>query len=196
MKTTIIKEDIIKNAAIEYKKFMEVLGLDLTDDNLRNTPTRVAKSYVDDLFGGLYEDEPRITVFDNQNGYDQMICQTNIHVVSMCSHHFLPFIGHAAVAYIPAANGKIIGLSKLNRIVRHFARRPQVQENLTQQIHDYLEKTLIDSLGIAVYIEARHTCINLRGVKDIGSITKTSKLTGSFKEKNSTRDEFFRMIKF
>lgn len=186
----------IDKAVIAYAEFMQALGLDLTDDNLKDTPFRVTQSFINDLFSGLYKDEPKITVFDNQDGYDQMICQTGIDVVSICSHHFLPFIGKAAVAYIPIPDGKIIGLSKLNRIVQYFARRPQVQENLTQQIHDYLNKRLENSLGIAVYIEAKHTCVNLRGVKDPNSIMKTTKLSGAFKENHSTRDEFYRMISF
>lgn len=185
---------IIDMAAAKYREFMECLGLDLSDDNTRDTPIRVAKSFVNDLFSGLYDDEPKITSFDNQDKYDQMICQSNINVVSICSHHHLPFYGKATLAYIPTPDGKIIGLSKLNRIVEYFARRPQVQENLTQQIHQYLETKLEDSLGIAVYIEARHMCVGLRGVKDPNSVMTTSKLSGVFKDKPETRAEFFQMM--
>lgn len=188
------KEKIIKEAAVHYGKFMETLGIDMDDDNSRDTPTRVAKAFVHDLFKGLYMDEPVITSFDNQNNYDQMICQSKIQVNSVCAHHHIHFTGSATVAYIPKPNGKIIGLSKLNRIVEYFARRPQVQENLTQQIHNFLEKKITDNFGIAVFIEAKHGCVGLRGVEDPNSIMRTSKLSGAFQTQAATRDEFYRMV--
>lgn len=188
------KREMIAEAAKHYRKFMEALKIDLDDDNSRETPERVAKAFIHDLFRGLYTEEPQITSFDNQNHYDQMICQSNIHVNSVCAHHHISFTGFATVAYLPRPEGKIIGLSKLNRIVEYFARRPQVQENLTQQIHSYLEAKLEDSFGVAVYIEAKHGCVGLRGVEDPNSIMRTGKLSGAFKDDPATRDEFYRMV--
>ena len=140
---------------------------------------RVAKMMIDDITQGNYVDEPKVTVFENENNYSGMVFQGNINVSSLCSHHMLPFMGVAHVAYIP--NGKIIGLSKLNRIVNYYARRPQVQENLTEQIHAHIDKVCEGNGCVAVRIIANHTCVSLRGIKD-DSTMMTTKLSGAFRD--------------
>ena len=186
----------IERAKIAYSKFMdEVLPGWETDPNSKDTPHRVAKMFVNELWSGLYGPQPKITVFDNVNVYDGMVFQGNIEVKSQCSHHHMVFYGKAHIAYIPGPSNKIIGLSKLNRVVDFFSRRPQVQENLTMQIHKYLEEIFGDSLGIAVMIEAKHTCVSHRGIGQ-DSTMKTSKLSGVFLEKSGEcREEFYHFIK-
>ena len=189
------KQEIIRRASIKYGEFLNELGFDWqSNPNMAETPTRVAKMMVQDICKGLFTDEPKITVFENLDVYDGMVFQGNIDVKSLCSHHFLPFFGKAFLAYIPGPSNKILGLSKLNRIVDYFSRRPQVQENLTMQIHNYLEELLVDSLGIAVVIEAQHTCVSHRGIGQ-ESTMKTSKLSGVFMDNdNISRQEFYNFI--
>ncbi len=171
-----------------YREIMEILGLDLTNDSLRETPRRVAKMFVNEIFSGL--DPlffPKITVIDNSMGYDQMIVVQDIETLSVCEHHFLTIDGFATVAYIP--ENKVIGLSKISRIVKYFARRPQVQERLTKQIADCLEHVLGTS-HVGVHILAKHYCMITRGVTDSRSWTATSDLRGDFKHSHETREEF------
>lgn len=165
------------------------LGLDLTDDSLSETPHRIAKMYVDETFSGLeYANFPKITVIENKMQVDEMVKVSGITVLSTCEHHFVTIDGKARVAYIP--QDKIIGLSKINRIVRFFSQRPQVQERLTQQIMVALQ-SILGSEDVAVEIDATHYCVKARGVMDAGSSTKTSALSGQFKHNESTRAEFF-----
>lgn len=191
------REDIIKNAAVAYASFLDALKIDWrSDPHSKNTPQRVAKAYVNDLICGCYQTPPVITAFDNNEQYDGMVCQTNIKVVSLCAHHHLPFTGVAHVAYIPTPNGKVIGLSKLNRIVEWFARRPQVQESLTMQIHEYIDQICKLNRGVAVLIEARHSCCANRGIKH-DSTMRTSKVSGAFLENdNLARTEFYKFVEF
>ncbi|MFN3455416.1 MAG: GTP cyclohydrolase I FolE [Pseudobdellovibrio sp.] len=171
-----------------FSEIMKVLGLDLTDDSLADTPKRIAKMYVKEIFGGLNQENfPKITVIENKMQYDQMVCVQNIQVMSFCEHHFQPIDGFATVAYIP--NKKVIGLSKINRVVEFFARRPQVQERLTKQIADCLEYVL-DTKDVAVHINAKHYCVIARGVEDMSSSTATCDLRGEFKNSAETRSEF------
>jgi GTP cyclohydrolase I len=188
------KQAMIIAAASHYGAYMTALGIDWENDpNSSDTPMRVAKAFVNDLAQGCYEDAPKITAFDNLDKYDGIVFQGNIDVKSFCSHHHLPFIGYAHVAYIPSEDGKVIGLSKLNRIVEYFARRPQVQENLCSQIALYLDAVCEGNKGIAVVIEANHMCACVRGVRH-DSTMMTSKLTGAFKDDASTRTEFYKFI--
>ena len=196
------KEQIITNAADAYSKFLHALKIDWRNDpNSSDTPRRAAKAYVNDLITGCYSHDPKITAFDNVDHYGGIIFQGGITVHSMCSHHHLPFVGFAHVAYIPKKNGKIIGLSKMNRIVEHYARRPQVQENLTEQIHRHLDETIGDNLGVAVMVEATHFCAKVRGVKHNHGLMKTSKLSGVFldasdhPEGQDARQEFYDFVK-
>ncbi len=186
------KSEIISNAADAYAKFLDALKIDWKNDpNSMDTPRRVAKSFVNDLIEGCYNPPPNITAFDNLNKYDGIVFEGNIDVKSICSHHHLSFIGKAHVAYIPGE--KVIGLSKLNRIVEWFARRPQVQENLTMQIHDYIDEVCEGNSGVAVLIEANHLCACVRGVKH-DSIMKTAKLSGAFKNNTAARNEFYKFV--
>jgi GTP cyclohydrolase I len=189
-------DEVIKNASVAYEKFLDALRFDWRNDpHSEGTPLRVAKSFVNDLIAGCYEDTPKITAFDNNEHYDGMVFQGGIPVKSLCSHHHLPFTGRAYVAYIPDKKGKVIGLSKLNRIVEFYSRRPQVQESLTMQIHDEIKNTCPDSLGVAVMISATHTCACLRGIKHDGCEMKTSKLSGVFMDNsNLSRNEFYHFI--
>lgn len=180
-----------KIARIEtsFREIMETLGLDLNDDSLSGTPKRVAKMYVKELFSGLKpENKPDARVFDNKYQYGQMLVEKNIRVQSNCEHHFLPILGIAHVAYI--SSGKVIGLSKINRIVEYFGKRPQVQERLTLQIAEELKRVL-NSEDVAVLIDTRHLCVAMRGVQDSSSSTVTTEYSGKFKDKN-VRDEFLR----
>ena len=190
------KQQMIDEAAEHYGKYMDALKIDWRNDpNSSDTPMRVAKSFVNDLAEGCYTKEPNITTFENVNEYDGMVFQGNIKVNSFCSHHHLPFIGNAHVAYIPTNKSKIIGLSKLNRTVEFFARRPQVQENLTMQIHDYIHNLCEGNLGVAVVVEANHMCACVRGVKHDATM-KTAKLSGVFMDNdNQARTEFYNFIK-
>jgi len=186
---------MIEEAAEHYGKYMDALKIDWRNDpNSSDTPMRVAKAFVTDLAEGCYTQSPKITAFENIDGYDGMVFQGNIKVNSFCSHHHLPFIGTAHTAYIPSKEGKIIGLSKLNRIVEFYSRRPQVQENLTMQIHDHINEVCGDNLGVAVMVSANHMCACVRGVKHDATM-KTSKLSGEFMNyKSHARDEFYSFV--
>lgn len=191
------KQIIIERAAAAYEKYMDALGFDWrSDPNSADTPRRVAKAFVNDLAAGCYDEPPKITTFDNVDQYDGLVFQGNIKTNSFCSHHHLPFIGSTHVAYIPGKDGKVIGLSKLNRIVEWFSRRPQVQENLTMQIHKYINEVCEDNNGVAVLVEANHTCAGLRGVKH-DSTMKTARMSGAFldKEDINTRQEFYDFVR-
>jgi GTP cyclohydrolase IA len=191
------KEDIINNAAEAYEKYMDALGFDWrSDPNSADTPRRVAKAFVNDLATGCYNEPPNITTFDNVDQYDGLVFQGNIKTNSFCSHHHLPFIGNTHVAYIPGKDGQVIGLSKLNRIVEWFSRRPQVQENLTMQIHKYINEVCENNSGVAVLVEANHTCASLRGVKH-DSVMKTARMSGAFLDKTdiNTRQEFYDFVR-
>jgi len=191
------KEVIINNAAKAYEKYMDALGFDWrSDPNSADTPRRVAKAFVNDLAVGCYSEPPNITTFDNVDQYDGLVFQGDIKVNSFCSHHHLPFIGKAHVSYIPGKEGQVIGLSKINRIVEWFSRRPQVQENLTMQIHNYMNDVCKGNKGIAVLVEANHTCAGLRGVKH-DSIMKTARMSGAFLDNKdvNTRQEFYDFVR-
>jgi GTP cyclohydrolase IA len=182
-----------KIAQIEYhfRQIMETLGLDLTDDSLNGTPKRVAKMYVKEIFSGLDpKNMPKIALFENKYQYNEMLVEKNITFYSNCEHHFVPIFGKAHLAYI--ANGQVIGLSKLNRIVQHFAKRPQVQERLTMQIAKELQK-ILGTDDVAVLIDAKHLCVSSRGVKDDTSTTTTSFYGGKFQEE-ATKAEFLKYI--
>lgn len=175
-----------------FREIMDILGLDLTDDSLSGTPRRVAKMFVKEVFSGLDpKNKPKISLFDNKFEYREMLVEKNIKVQSFCEHHFLPIVGKAHVAYI--ANGKVIGLSKLNRIVEYFAKRPQVQERLTMQIANEL-KQILQTEDVAVFIEAQHMCVQARGVKHETSSTVTTEYGGKFLNEN-VRAEFLHAIK-
>lgn len=174
------------------KQIMETLGLDLTDDSLSGTPKRVAKMFVQEIFGGLNpQKKPKSSTFDNKYKYNEMLVEKNITVYSTCEHHLLPIVGKAHVAYI--SNGTVVGLSKMNRIVDYFAKRPQVQERLTIQIVKELQEVL-NTKDVACVIDAKHLCVNSRGIRDVDSSTITSEFGGKFKEKE-TRREFLDYIK-
>ena len=161
-----------------FAEIMDVMGLDLTDDSLKGTPNRVAKMYIDEIFSGLNPaNKPKVALFDNKYQYNQMLVEKNITFYSNCEHHFVPIIGKAHVAYI--SSGKVIGLSKLNRIVQYFAKRPQVQERLTNQIAEEL-KAVLQTDDVAVIIDAKHLCVSSRGIKDDTSATVTSYFGGAF----------------
>ncbi len=169
-----------KKSKIEYHftGIMNALGLDLTDDSLQGTPKRVAKMYIEEIFSGLNPaNKPKVALFDNKYQYNQMLVEKNITFYSNCEHHFVPIIGKAHVAYI--SSGKVIGLSKLNRIVQYYAKRPQVQERLTNQVAEEL-KSVLQTDDVAVIIDAKHLCVSSRGVKDDTSSTVTSFFGGKF----------------
>lgn len=191
------KQQMIEKAAQHYGDFLKALGFDWeVDEHSRNTPTRVAKAWVNDLISGSVNKLADVTAFPNHEGYSGIICQTRIPVVSMCAHHNLSFIGVAHVAYIPGKESKdlMIGLSKLNRIVDWYARRPNVQESLTKQIHDKINEMCVGNRGVAVVIESQHNCVRCRGVKH-DSVMKTSELSGYFwTNEIGTRQEFFNLI--
>ena len=190
------KQNMIEEAAKHYGDYMTALGFDWRQDpNSSDTPMRVAKAFVNDLAEGVYCNPPKITAFDNVDGYDGIVFQGGIKLHSFCSHHHLPFIGKAHVAYLPTPSGMVVGLSKLNRIVEFYARRPQVQENLTMQIHDHVHDVCTENIGVAVMIEANHMCACVRGVKHDATM-KTAKLSGEFMNyKSNSRDEFYNFIK-
>ena len=161
-----------------FSEIMDVMGLDLTDDSLKGTPQRVAKMYIEEIFSGLNPaNKPKVALFDNKYQYNQMLVEKNITFYSNCEHHFVPIIGKAHVAYI--SSGKVIGLSKLNRIVQYYAKRPQVQERLTNQIAEEL-KAVLNTEDVAVIIDAKHLCVSSRGIKDDTSSTVTSFFGGQF----------------
>ena len=184
-------EDKIEKIQHHFRIIMETLGLDLTDDSLSQTPGRVAKMYVNEMFSGLDpQNKPSSTLFENKFRYSQMLVEKDISIYSMCEHHFVPIIGKCHVAYI--ANDKVIGLSKIHRIVKYYAKRPQVQERLTRQIAEALKSTL-QTEDVAVVVDARHMCVESRGVEDVTSSTVTASISGQFR-KEATRIEFLRYI--
>ena len=174
-----------------FAVIMETLGLDLNDDSLKGTPYRVAKMYVQEIFSGLNPaNKPQVSVFDNKYEYNKMLIEKNIRLGSTCEHHFLPITGLAHVAYI--SSGKVIGLSKINRIVDYYAKRPQVQERMTVQVYNALKEEL-NTEDIIVVMDAEHLCVSARGIKDNSSSTVTMEYGGKF-NKASHRDEFLRLI--
>ena len=185
-------EEKVEKIEADFRNIMETLGLDLTDDSLKGTPKRVAKMFVKEIFGGLLpERKPGMSTFENKYNYNQMLVEKDIVVYSTCEHHFLPIVGRAHVGYI--SKGKVIGLSKMNRIVEYYAKRPQVQERLTMQI----VKAMQEALGtddVACIIDAKHLCVNSRGIKDIESSTVTAEFGGAFKENEQLRKEFISYI--
>ena len=185
-------DEKIKNIEYYFGKIMNELGLDLTDDSLSGTPYRVAKMYVKELFYGLNPvNKPSLSIFENKYGYNKMLVEQNITIDSACEHHFLPIIGHADVAYIP--KDKVIGLSKINRLVNYYARRPQVQERLVLQILNDLQKVL-GTKDVIVSVTAKHLCVSSRGIKDQSSFTTTLEYGGCFSE-TAIRNDFFKIIK-
>ncbi|MDN5349068.1 MAG: cyclohydrolase [Bacteroidales bacterium] len=183
-----LQSDEAKIATIEkhFEQIMETMGLDLSDDSLRGTPHRVAKMFVKEIFHGLNpENKPKVSVFENKFRYGQMLVEKNITLKSTCEHHFLPIMGKAHVAYI--SSGTVIGLSKINRIVDYFARRPQVQERLTVQIVEELKKVLKTD-DVALVIEAHHMCVASRGIQDEGSTTVTTNYSGAFKNEKTLKE--------
>ena len=167
-----------KKIAVLFEEIMDVLGLDLTDDSLKGTPERVAKMYIDEIFSGLNpKNKPKVALFDNKYQYNQMLVEKDITFYSNCEHHFVPIIGKAHISYI--SSGKVIGLSKLNRIVQYYAKRPQVQERLTNQIAEEL-KGILETEDVAVIIDAKHLCVSSRGIKDDTSATVTAFYGGTF----------------
>tara|TARA_B110000196_G_C21084244_1_gene634107 strand:+ start:283 stop:972 length:690 start_codon:yes stop_codon:yes gene_type:complete len=183
-KISIIKKNI--------REIMHTLGLDLNDDSLMGTPARVAKMFVKEIFSGLKPElRPKSSIFENKYNYGEMLVEKNINVYSTCEHHLLPIVGKAHVAYI--SNETVIGLSKINRIVEYYSKRPQVQERLTKQIVAELQEVL-KTEDIACVIDAKHLCVNSRGIKDIDSSTLTSEFGGKFKYDQKTKDEFLKYI--
>ena len=181
----------IEQIAQHFGQIMDILGLDRTDDSLSGTPKRVAKMYVQEIFSGLNPANfPDVKLFENKYQYNQMLVEKNILFYSNCEHHFVPIIGKAHVAYI--SGGKVIGLSKINRLVQHFAKRPQVQERLTMQITKALQEVL-ETQDVAVVIDATHLCVSSRGVKDVNSSTVTANFCGQF-ENEATKNEFLKYI--
>lgn len=193
IETSLTNEEKIALIEKHFAQILTVLGLDLENDSLKDTPKRVAKMYVNEIFSGLnVENFPKMTTIENQMNYNQMIAVQNIEVLSYCEHHFQTIQGFATVAYIP--NKKVIGLSKINRIVQFFSRRPQVQERLTKQIADCLQYVL-ETSHVAVHINAKHYCVIARGIQDAGSSTITTDLRGDFKNRLETRKEFLHSCK-
>jgi len=187
------REEVARLARIagHVRGILEELGLDLSEPNLRETDARVARLYAE-MFHGLREGaEPEITTFPNDEGYSAMVMEKKIPFFSLCSHHLVPFYGHAHMAYIP--RDRIIGLSKFSRILEFYAKRPQLQERLTEQVANYLEHCL-EPLGVMVVVEARHLCVEMRGVKKPGAVTVTSALRGVFHQK-SVREEFLDLLR-
>ncbi len=186
-------EDKIASIQKDVERIMETLGLDLKDDSLKGTPKRVAKMFVNEIFGGLDpKNKPKASSFDNNYKYGEMLVEKNITLYSTCEHHLLPIVGRAHVAYI--SNGKVIGLSKMNRIVDYYARRPQVQERLTMQIVQEMQNAL-GTDDVACIIDAKHLCVNSRGIQDIESSTITSEFGGRFKDPDVKREfiDYIRM---
>ena len=188
---TLSDEEKIAKVSEKFKEIMEIIGLDLSNNSLQDTPKRVAKMYVTELFKGLKpENFPKITVIKNEMLYDQMVVVKDVSVISLCEHHFATIHGIANIAYIPSKG--VIGLSKINRITDYFSRRPQVQERLTKQIADCLSY-ILKTEDVAVHINAKHYCVISRGVGDVNSSTITSDLRGAFKNSPETRTEFLKV---
>lgn len=186
---------IIEEATVHYGKFLTALGVDWENDpNSSNTPRRVAKAYVNDLWKGRYEPLDSVTSFPS-DGYDGVVFEGGIPITSMCSHHHQTINGLCHIAYVPTLEGRVVGLSKLNRIVEHFSRRGAIQEQLTVAIHNAVNRICEGNIGVAVMIEATHNCVSCRGVKHQGASMKTSKLTGCFLEEDSARLEFYEFVK-
>ena len=184
------KIEIIENA---FTNIMLTLGLDLTDDSLAETPKRVAKMYINEIFWGLdYEAFPKCTTVENKMGYNEMVVERNVNVKSNCEHHFVVIDGFATVAYVPKK--KVLGLSKINRIVEYFSKRPQIQERLTEQIFHALQ-FILETEDVAVMIDAKHYCVSSRGVEDTSSSTVTSRLGGGFKTDAAARAEFYHIAR-
>ena len=189
----LIRTDKIHVIEGHFKSIMETLGLDLTDDSLIETPKRVAKMYVNEIFWGLdYEAFPKCTTVDNKMKYNEMVCERNVSVQSNCEHHFVVIDGLATVAYVP--KDKVLGLSKINRIVEYFSKRPQIQERLTEQVFHTLQ-FILETDDVAVMIDAQHYCVKSRGVEDTGSSTVTSRLGGGFKTDPAARAEFYQIAR-
>lgn len=189
---TLSREQLIEVASTHYGDFLRTLGFDWKNNvHMSGTPVRVAKSWIDDLARGVFSDPPRITIFSNDGSYQGMVLQKNIEVKSMCAHHNLPFVGIAHVGYIPGS--KIIGLSKLNRIVDHLSRRPTVQETLTQTIHDDISRLCEGNKGVAVIVNSQHMCVSCRGIGQESDMV-TSVLSGEFYDDEKTREELFMSI--
>lgn len=181
-----------RQISFRFKEIMQIMGLDVNNDNsLKDTPDRWAKMMLDELAVTVGEADIDVKTFDNDMGYDQMIMEKDIRVVSMCEHHFVPFVGVAHIAYIPG--DKIIGLSKFHRVVNHYSARPQVQERLTQQVAKRLME-ILNVEDVAVVINAKHLCCGIRGVKDPNSFTLTSALSGRFRDVPEVRQEFFDLV--
>lgn len=191
------KEMMISEMAEHYGKFLTAAGFDWQNDpHSKDTPRRVAKAWIHDLIRGSVSEEPVVTAFPNDEGYTGLICQTNIPISSQCAHHNLPFIGVAHIAYIAGKEktDSVIGLSKINRITDFFANRPNIQESLTKQIHDWISEKCHGNRGVAVVIESQHLCVKCRGVRH-NSVMKTSQLSGYFHTNEiGTRAEFFNLI--
>jgi GTP cyclohydrolase I len=184
-------EEKIVKIEKSVKDILHTLGMDLTDDSIQGTPKRVAKAFINEMFMGLNpKNKPKASTFDNNYNYGEMLVEKNIVLYSTCEHHLLPIIGRAHVAYI--SGGKVIGLSKMNRIVEYFSKRPQVQERLTMQIVQAMQEAL-GTKDVACVIDAKHLCVNSRGIKDIESSTVTSEFGGKFKEKE-TKKEFLKYL--
>ncbi len=191
-KTSLSAKEKIDEIERGFKHIMLVLGLDTDDDSLCETPNRVAKMYVNEIFWGLDPEAfPKCTTVDNKMKYDEMVIERNINVQSNCEHHFVVIDGKATVAYIPKT--KVLGLSKINRVVEYFSKRPQIQERLTEQIYHALQ-FILETDDIAVVIDAQHYCVKSRGVEDVGSSTITSKLGGEFKTDLALRAEFMNLV--
>ena len=185
-------DDKVKAIEQKFRDIMNIMGLDLTDDSLSGTPHRVAKMYVKEIFAGLNpKNHPDVKTFDNVYGYDHMLVERNITLNSTCEHHFLPIVGVAHVAYIP--EGQVVGLSKLNRIVDHYAKRPQVQERLSRQVLKALQE-LLGTPNVAVVMDAKHLCVSSRGIQDEGSSTVTASYGGLFESAPEVRAEFLQHI--
>lgn len=190
---SIENEEKIRLISANLNDVMQTLGLDLRDDSLRDTPKRVAKMFVNEIFWGLdYNNFPKITTVENKMQYDEMIIEKDITVMSVCEHHLVTIFGKCDIAYIP--NEKVLGLSKLNRVVEFFSRRPQIQERLTEQIY-YALNYILETENIAVVIDAEHFCVKARGVEDSNSSTVTSKMGGAFKVDKDARQEFLKLIR-
>lgn len=189
------KDYRVEQAEYHMKQVLEWLGYDVDrDPNMNDTPHRYIKILANEIARGTYESMPRITNFDNTSGYDGIVFQGNITVRSMCAHHLAYIYGRCHVAYVADKGAPVIGLSKLNRIVDYYARRPQMQEQLTQQIHDALNELIPGNHGIAVVIEGKHTCVSMRGIEDANSAMSTAKLSGAFEQEGACRKEFYDMI--
>lgn len=188
------RQEIINNATLAFGNFLTALGCDWENDpNSDNTPNRVAKAYVNDIWKGRYEPMSRVTGFPS-DGYDGIVQESHIPVVSVCSHHHQAISGSVSIAYIPSLDGKVVGLSKLNRIVEQFGRRGAIQEQLTVAIHNAVDMICEKNQGVAVSISATHNCVSCRGVKHQGASMQTAKLTGFFKEDAAARAEFYTNI--